>query len=108
MPIAGQPVSAPASGGNATLTSSGMPSHDVIAPLQNRWPPAWTEQFSAVAVFVKTCGIAASADGVAIRPAATAASASFLRIAPLPLRDSAITPRASTVAQLCDDLRRHP
>src|SRR5215212_816010 len=79
MPITGQPASVPASDGKPTLTSSGIPSHDTICPLQKRWPLAWAVQLSGVAVFVKTCGIAASADGVAIRTAATAASTSILR-----------------------------
>ena len=63
-----------------------MPSHGTcVAPLQKRCPLVWTVQLSGVAVFVKTCGIAASADGVAIRPAATTASRdSFLRIGPSP------------------------
>src|SRR3954468_22505273 len=80
MPITGQAVSAPVSGGKPTLTSSGIPSQDRIWPLQNRWPFAWAVQLSGVAVFVKTCGIAASADGVAISPAATAATTSILRM----------------------------
>ena len=58
-------------------TSSGMPSKlgiCAVAVPQNRWPEACTVQLTGVAVFVNTCGIAASAVDGTSNPAATAAA----------------------------------
>jgi hypothetical protein len=82
MPITGNGPSPPA--GNATETSSGTPSQLVICAVpvpQKRWPLACTVQVIGVAVFVKTCGMAASAavDGIS-EPAAATAATSILRM----------------------------
>src|SRR4051794_36650774 len=91
MPITGyEPSGLPSAGagGKATLTSSGMPSQLAICAVdvpQNRCPLACTVQLMGVAVFVNTCGIAASAvDGTS--PATTTAAASILRFTVLLLR----------------------
>src|SRR3954447_19829462 len=66
IPITGYGPSAPSTGagGNATETSIGTPSKlgicAVVVPHQ-RCPDPWTAQLTGDAVFVNTCGIAASA-----------------------------------------------
>jgi hypothetical protein len=86
MPITGYGPSAPeaGAGGNATATSSGIPSQLRICAVdvpQNRWPDGCTVQLIGVVVFVKTCGIAAfAADGTSNPAASTAAADSILRI----------------------------
>src|SRR5262249_43810079 len=75
-------------GGNATETSSGIPSQLgiwAVAVPQNRWPDACTTQLTGVAVFVNTWVIAASAlAGISDPAAATAATISILRIRTAP------------------------
>src|SRR3954463_10233289 len=75
-------------GGNATETSSGIPSQDRICAVevpQKRWPDGCTAQLIGVVVFVNTCVIAASAvDGASAPPASTAATLSILRMGTAP------------------------
>src|SRR3954447_8916924 len=93
MPITGYgPSGLPSvgAGGNATLTSSGMPSKlgiCAVAVPQNRCPEACTTQLTGDAVLVNTCGIAASAvDGT--NPTTTTAAASIVRFKVLLLRET--------------------
>src|SRR3954467_12820127 len=71
-------------GGNATETSSGMPSQlgiCAVAVPQKRCPEACTAHATGDAVFVNTWGIAAVAvDGAKHPAASTAAADSILRI----------------------------
>src|SRR5205085_10667229 len=86
-------------GGNATLTSSGMPSKLGICAVdvpQNRCPDACTAQLTGDAVFVNTCGIAASAVDGTIQPAAAMAAAASILLrmgTPPPLGPPVISPR---------------
>src|SRR5689334_14094759 len=82
--MSGQDASVPAAGGNATLTSIGVPSQLGTMPLQKRWPDACVVQASEPPNTLGTAALAVAGQPNAV---ATTTAMSILRICRPPPKD---------------------